>query len=66
MNRSEEMNDDYCEELIRTEAEELAVCEFGMDYCQLLPSHRWRVRELAIERLGAYEIVAADAARNAA
>jgi hypothetical protein len=60
------VNYDYCEELVRTEVEELALCEFGMDYCQLIPSHRWRLRELAIERLGAYESVAARAARNAA
>lgn len=60
------MNDNYYEELIRTEAEELAAREFGMDYCALLPSDRWRLREIMIERLGAYDTFSAEAARRAA
>ena len=60
------MNDNYYEELIRTEAEELARREFSMDYCELLPSDRRRIRELMIERLGAYDIFSAEAARRAA
>jgi hypothetical protein len=60
------MNDNYYEELIRTEAEELALQEFSKDYCELLPSDRWRIRELMIERLEAYDMFSAEAARRAA
>jgi hypothetical protein len=60
------MNDCYFEELIRTESEEFAVSELGMDYCALLPSDHWRLRELMIERLGANEVLAAREARRAA
>ena len=60
------MNDNYYEELIRTEVEELAVREFGMDHCALLPMDRWRIRELVIERLGSYETLSAEASRRAA
>jgi len=52
--------------LIRTEVEELAVREFGMDHCALLHMDRWRLRELIIERLGVYEMFSAEAARRAA
>jgi hypothetical protein len=60
------MDDNYYEELIRTEAEELAVHEFGMDYCALLPADHWHLREFIIERLGAYEIFSAAAGRRVA
>lgn len=50
------MDDNNYEELIRMEAEQLAADQFGMTYCDLLASGQLRIRELALERLGAYEI----------
>ena len=44
--------DDYYEELIRMEAEQLAMDEFGVPYCELPLQQRLRVRELVIDRLG--------------
>ena len=49
------MDDSYYEELIRMEAEQLAVDQFGQTYCDLLASGQLRIRELALDRLGAYE-----------
>ena len=50
------MDDTYYEELIRMEAEQLAVDQFGQTYCDLLASGQLRVRDLALERLGPYAI----------
>jgi len=50
------MEDSNYEELIRMEAEQLAADQFGMTYCDLLASGQLRIRELALERLGVYEV----------
>lgn len=50
------MDENYYEELIRMEAEQLAMDEFGVSYCELLPLQRVRIRELVIDRLGIYDL----------
>ena len=50
------MDDSNYEELIQMEAEQLAADQFGLTYCDLLASGQLRIRDLAIERLGDYEV----------
>jgi hypothetical protein len=59
------MNDNYYEELIRMEAEQLAMDEFGVMYCDLLPQQRLRLRELVIDRLGIWDAPAEPSSRAA-
>ena len=49
------MDENYYEELIRIEAEQLAMDEFGVPYSELIPQQRLRVRELVIDRLDVYD-----------
>lgn len=45
------VEEDFFEELIRTEAEEFAVEKFGLNYCDLPPVVQFWLRNLAIQRL---------------
>jgi hypothetical protein len=48
------MDENYYEELIEAEAEQLAVDEFGVSFHELPTSYQLLIRELIIDRLGVY------------